>query len=485
MPHIPKPKFSTGAADAMSATLGAAASGAGAPPSQAARCAPISASWGSPIAYASLLEKGSQGAVYKVQTNAGGVYAAKAFRKAVDCKHEVALFEKLVANGLDHPTFPRFFGLKELNQKPVLVCEFVQGADLFEFSKTLHAHMKGVPSDSGLALAGILSLARQLFSGLALLEQADIVHGDIKPENLMLPAAGGLKLIDFGFWSSSKVVPERRGTAGFMGPEVTQDAASRQSLDRSKVDCYAACNTVLELLTGYKVSANFETLESVDEDFRKSKVMHDTVQAHRDRRLTAQNFSQSEQPEANLGAVGTFFGSTEPDPEAAALKVKLSHHLHDNRSIGSQLGVATVTRHARALQLLPSTPFDPARPPSLAEELKALLSSCIRSDWKDRPSALTVLERLDALALMRLRPAEREATEAFLKALVQKTMRDKSKPEAAAAAAEPRTGVLKLPKNRTFSRHKSPFRHWRVPFTAARAQPKSDTKDAKAAGPKK
>lgn len=52
----------------------------------------------------------------------------------------------------------------------------------------------------GLTLDAVRNVAEQLLKALALLEEADVIHCDVKPENVLLcdPEHSYVKLIDFG-----------------------------------------------------------------------------------------------------------------------------------------------------------------------------------------------------------------------------------------------------------------------------------------------
>ena len=77
---------------------------------------------------------------------------------------------------------------------------------------------RGVP---GLSLA--LAQAVRLTRAVAALHRLDVIHRDIKPDNVMLTSDGGLKLIDLGVARLPRVedflADEIPGTPGFMAPE--------------------------------------------------------------------------------------------------------------------------------------------------------------------------------------------------------------------------------------------------------------------------
>ena len=78
-----------------------------------------------------------------------------------------------------------------------------------------------------------LNLAIDLCLEVKKIQDNLIIHGDIKPSNIMIDASGGLKLVDFGIRNFHRLYGSY-GTPGFLAPE--QFACNRQS---SKVDIWA------------------------------------------------------------------------------------------------------------------------------------------------------------------------------------------------------------------------------------------------------
>ncbi|MFT7620815.1 MAG: serine/threonine protein kinase, partial [Planctomycetota bacterium] len=91
---------------------------------------------------------------------------------------------------------------------------------------------------------------RQGASALSAMEEAGLVHRDIKPQNLMVGNDGGLHLIDFGLsfeLFESDVRGILAGTVPYMSPEQTQTGFAGHD---GRSDIYSLAVSFWELLTG-------------------------------------------------------------------------------------------------------------------------------------------------------------------------------------------------------------------------------------------
>ncbi len=113
---------------------------------------------------------------------------------------------------------------------------------------TLYTHMRDLPS---LTDREIKFYFANLVLAIEFLHTHNIVHCDIKPENLVLGADGYLLLTDFGLAQTlhSNTSWNRMGTLDYMSPETL----SREPLDsvekRAAADWWAAAVSLFEMKT--------------------------------------------------------------------------------------------------------------------------------------------------------------------------------------------------------------------------------------------
>jgi len=139
--------------------------------------------------------------------------------------------EARIAASLSHPNLIGVYDYSEGEERPYLVMEYVAGPNLAERLR------QGARIDCG-------RLARELLNALAHVHAAGILHRDVKPQNVLLGADGGAKLIDFGIALPDDATSLTRtgnvlGTARYIAPEVM---AGEPASERS--DLYS-CGVVL------------------------------------------------------------------------------------------------------------------------------------------------------------------------------------------------------------------------------------------------
>lgn len=122
-----------------------------------------------------------------------------------------------------------------------IVMEFVDG-------KSLGAHL-----DTGhrFAIPEIQRLMHQLLSALDYAHRHGVVHGDVKPGNLLLASSGELRVTDFGAAHLDRATQEQSqaltGTPSYMAPEQCLGLAGD-----SRADIFSTGVILYQLLTGDK-----------------------------------------------------------------------------------------------------------------------------------------------------------------------------------------------------------------------------------------
>ena len=113
--------------------------------------------------------------------------ALKVFKPDCPVTPSAALAEARVAAALNHPNLCTIYAVDDSAGVPIISMEFIAGESL---SKAV--------GPGPLAAESLLSIARQIASGMAAAHAEGIVHGDLKPENVMVTAEGLVKVLDFG-----------------------------------------------------------------------------------------------------------------------------------------------------------------------------------------------------------------------------------------------------------------------------------------------
>ena len=165
--------------------------------------------------------------------------------------------EAQVLASLNHPHIASIYGLEEIEGRPFLVLELVEGEDLSE-------RLKRGP----IAMDEVLEIAEQIAEAVEEAHEKGIVHRDLKPGNIKMTSDGKVKVLDFGLakaygvdssegastdLSQSPTLTRQTamgvilGTAAYMSPE----QAKGKAVDR-RTDIWAYGCVLYEMLTGKK-----------------------------------------------------------------------------------------------------------------------------------------------------------------------------------------------------------------------------------------
>jgi len=122
--------------------------------------------------------------------------------------------EARAAAALSDPGIATVYALEEFGDELYIAGEYVPGP-------TLRTLLRAGP----IPPAQVVDIAAQLARALAAAHAQGVVHGDIKPENIVRTAAGVVKVLDFGIARLDSVSPSltggghQPGTPAYMAPE--------------------------------------------------------------------------------------------------------------------------------------------------------------------------------------------------------------------------------------------------------------------------
>ena len=126
------------------------------------------------------------------------------------------LQEARLAASLRHPAFIQIYSLEDDGHSKSIVMELVGG-------KTLHQLL----ATTKLSRDQILDIVCQLADAMAQAHAAGLIHGDLKPANLMIEPSGQVRIMDFGLArkidplaTESGDVLQTQGTIAYLAPEI-------------------------------------------------------------------------------------------------------------------------------------------------------------------------------------------------------------------------------------------------------------------------
>ena len=149
--------------------------------------------------------------------------------------------EAKAASTLQHPNIVQVYDSGLTDGKYYIAMELVDGTDLRRY---LRSRSRGV-----LDVDRAISIAHDVALGLGAAHRRDIVHRDVKPQNVLVGRDGSIKLTDFGIASAYKDLNAERlftiGTVQYYAPEQAQG-----EMVSPAADVYALGIVMYEMLTG-------------------------------------------------------------------------------------------------------------------------------------------------------------------------------------------------------------------------------------------
>jgi len=148
--------------------------------------------------------------------------------------------EAQAAASLNHPNICTIFGFHETEELIFIVMEYIEGLTLKQLIK----------KESPIVEEKAKEIAIQITKGLSAAHQNNIIHRDIKSDNIMLTKDGTIKIMDFGLAKMEQTPTITRtkspiGTVAYMSPELVKG----EKVDH-RTDLWSLGVVLFEILTG-------------------------------------------------------------------------------------------------------------------------------------------------------------------------------------------------------------------------------------------
>lgn len=198
------------------------------------------------------LGTGSFGRVVKMQHKpSGDMYAVKwinidnAKRKNVN-ENDIIRESKIIQS-ISHVNIARLYDFfhDSTKQHYLLLMELCEGQDLSAF----------VTAEPPVSSLHLLSWLQQLVEGLVYLHGRDILHRDMKPDNVRVLTNDQIKIIDFGLSRELSDAVKSASTVGIGTSNYSSDEKARPGgVYDGRDDVWAVGCIFLELVTGWRLS---------------------------------------------------------------------------------------------------------------------------------------------------------------------------------------------------------------------------------------
>jgi len=137
---------------------------------------------------------------------------------------------------LIHPNIAQVYSYGICDGMPYIAMELASGGSLYSL-------MNANPGKTD--VARVIKICQQVAQALQCASDQGCVHGDVKPENVLLDANGNAKLVDFGLAAMQKDTSEIWGTPYYISPEKVK----KEPID-FRADMYSLGGTLYHALTG-------------------------------------------------------------------------------------------------------------------------------------------------------------------------------------------------------------------------------------------
>lgn len=170
------------------------------------------------------------------------------------------------AAGLEHPNIVNIYDVGSENGLHFIVMEYVEGITLKTY----------IEKKGQLSFKEATSIAIQVARGIEIAHSKEIIHRDIKPQNVIISTEGKVKVTDFGIAraiSSNTISAEVMGSVHYASPE-----QARNGFVDGRSDIYSLGIVMYEMVTG-RVPFDGDTTVSVAIQHLQEEMVEPSVYA--------------------------------------------------------------------------------------------------------------------------------------------------------------------------------------------------------------
>ncbi|MBQ2625746.1 MAG: serine/threonine protein kinase [Kiritimatiellae bacterium] len=171
--------------------------------------------------------------------------------------------EAQAAARLIHPNIAQIYSYGIADGMPYIAMELVAGGSLDQLMKNAGASID---------IPRVMKICEQVAQALRCAADQGLVHGDVKPENVLLDANGNAKLVDFGLAAMQKDTNEIWGTPYYIAPEKVK----KEPVDY-RADMYSLGGTIYHALTGVAPFEGEDAAAVVRKRFEDTPVPPSTI----------------------------------------------------------------------------------------------------------------------------------------------------------------------------------------------------------------
>ncbi|KAF4315025.1 hypothetical protein BBO99_00009682 [Phytophthora kernoviae] len=159
--------------------------------------------------------------------------------------------EIAIMRQIDHPNVVKLYEIKKTEKHMYLILEYCAGGDLQQYMRRRQQTQGGTMSNNLLSEDVARHFLRELAKGMQCLWQHNLIHRDLKPQNLLLvedSSTSALKIADFGFarhLATTSLAETLCGSPLYMAPEILKF----QKYD-AKADLWSVGTILFEMLAG-------------------------------------------------------------------------------------------------------------------------------------------------------------------------------------------------------------------------------------------